>query len=145
VRIFFHFEPDDKKPDPRVVRSLLLKPNERARSIAVVVGIGKYKKNEYNVAAAHTDVDKLKSFLVEDQHFDEVIVLEDDDASIQNIRYFLRKYAIDRTNSYRGKVRSCLRTPDMAFKFRFLGTASNRTRAALRGIGVIGDFARRRL
>ena len=143
---FIHFEPDDKKPDPRVVRSLQLKPNERARSIAVVVGIGNYKNKDYNVAAAHADVVKFESFLVENQHFDEVIVLEDDQASIENIRYFLRKYAIDRTNAFLGKVRFLFAYSGHGVQVPFLGDGKQQElEPALRGIGLIGDFARRRL
>lgn len=102
---FAHYAPDDKQPDPRIVANLHLSPGQSARSIALVVGIGKYKKADYNVIDANKDVDKLMPFLIDDQGFDEVIVLRDDQATRDNIRYFLRKYAMDRTNTYQGRVR----------------------------------------
>jgi lysozyme len=102
---FAHYESDDKTPDPRVAENLKLVPGQLARSIAVVVGIGKYQNQSYNVLDADADVAKLKSFLIDDQAFDEVVVLQDDQATLDNIRYFLRKYAMDRTNFYQGKVR----------------------------------------
>jgi GH25 family lysozyme M1 (1,4-beta-N-acetylmuramidase) len=103
---FAHYESDDKRPDPRVVANLKLGgPGASARSIAVVVGIGKYQNPSYNILDADADVAKLKSFLIDDQAFDEVIVLQDDQATMDNIRYFLRKYAMDRSNFYQGKVR----------------------------------------
>jgi lysozyme len=102
---FAQYESDDKKPDPRVAANLKLTPGQLARSIAVVVGIGKYRNSDYNILAADGDVTKLKSFLIDDQGFDEVIVLQDDKATFDNIRYFLRKYAMDRANYYQGKVR----------------------------------------
>jgi GH25 family lysozyme M1 (1,4-beta-N-acetylmuramidase) len=96
---------DDGKPDPRVARNLKLAPGKLARSIALIVGISKYKNGRYDIPAAKDDVNDLKSFVINDQGFDEVIVLEEENATIENIRYFLRKYAMDRTNYYEGKVR----------------------------------------
>jgi GH25 family lysozyme M1 (1,4-beta-N-acetylmuramidase) len=102
---FAHYEPDDKSPDPRIVANLKLKPGQLARSIAVVVGIGKYQNAAYDILDANADVAKLMPFLIGDQAFDEVIVLQDDQATMDNIRYFLRKYAMDRSNFYQGRVR----------------------------------------
>jgi hypothetical protein len=91
---FAHYEPDDKTPDPRVAQNLKLKPGQLARSIALVVGISLYQNEQYDAHAARGDVKMLKYFLIEDQQFDEVIVLENENATFDNIRYFLRKYAI---------------------------------------------------
>ena len=75
------------------------------RSIAVIVGISEYKNPHFNLPAAKIDVENLKHFLIDDQQFDEVIVLENEAVSINNIRYFLRTYATHRAASYSGKVR----------------------------------------
>ncbi len=118
---FVHYDADDKKPDPRVVKNLQLGPDDRARSIAVIVGISKYKNPDFNIPAAHEDVVKLKSFLIDEQQFDEVIAIEDDKATIENIRYFLRKYAIDRTNIFKGKVRFLFAYSGHGVQVPFLG------------------------
>lgn len=102
---FAKFERIDKTPDERIVKNLKLKPGELARSIAVIVGISEYTNKDFNIPAARVDVEKLKDFLINDQKFDEVIVLENKNATIENIRYFLRTYAINRTNYFQGKVR----------------------------------------
>jgi GH25 family lysozyme M1 (1,4-beta-N-acetylmuramidase) len=102
---FAKFGPEDKKPDERVARNLKLSSTQYARSIALVVGIGKYANANYDIPAARKDVENLRRFLVDDQEFDEVIVLQDEQATIDNIRYFLRTYAMQRTTYYQGKVR----------------------------------------
>jgi lysozyme len=102
---FARYAPKDKPPDPRIVANLHLAAGQSARSIALVVGIGQYKQAQYNVVDADADVEKLKLFLSGEQGFDEVIVLQDDQATMDNIRYFLRKYAMDRANFYQGRVR----------------------------------------
>jgi GH25 family lysozyme M1 (1,4-beta-N-acetylmuramidase) len=104
-KFIVHYESDNAKPDERIAHNLRLKPGDFARSIAVIVGIGKYEAKELNLEAANVDVSMLKEFLINNQHFDEVIVLEDKDATIENIRYFLRAYAIERAKLYKGKVR----------------------------------------
>ncbi len=118
---FARYEPDDKKSDDRVVRNLKLKPGELARSIAVVVGIGKYQNPAYDVPAAGVDVAKLKSFLIDDQNFDEVIVLENEHATFENIRYFLRKYAMDRASYFQGKVRFLFAYSGHGVQMQFFG------------------------
>ena len=118
---FVHYAPDDKKPDARVAKSLQLNSGELARSIAVVVGISNYDNKDYNVPAAHVDIVNLTSFLVDRQQFDEVIVLEDKNATTDNIRYFLRKYAIDRTAFYQGKVRFLFAYSGHGVQIQFFG------------------------
>lgn len=102
---FEHFSSEDATPDERVARNLNVKEGEFARSIALVVGIGKYDNASYDLPAAEKDVERLSNFLIFDQQFDEVIVLSDKAATIDNIRYFLRTYATERAAFYQGKVR----------------------------------------
>ena len=102
---FATFANDDSPPDERVARNLHLAAGEFARSIAVVVGVSLYQNPRFDLPAARVDVDRLRQFLVGDQRFDEVIILENDHATIDNIRYFLRTYAMRRAAYYGGKVR----------------------------------------
>lgn len=100
-----HYNSDDTLADPRVARVLRLAKGEYARSIALIVAISEYKHPEFDVPAAKIDAQRLAKFLVDDQQFDEVILLNDGEATIENIRYFLRTYAYERAAFYRGKVR----------------------------------------
>lgn len=102
---FRHFASDNTPPDERVARNLDVKTGEFARSIAVVIGISRYSNPDFNLPAAHVDVVNLQDFLINDQKFDEVIVLENADVTIDAIRYYLRTYATRRAAYYRGKVR----------------------------------------
>jgi GH25 family lysozyme M1 (1,4-beta-N-acetylmuramidase) len=133
---FAHYAPNDQAPDSRVVANLKLTPGQLARSIAVVVGIGRYKNASYNIVDANADVTRLKSFLVQDQAFDEVIVLQDDDATIDNIRYFLRKYAMDRTNFYQGKVRFLFAYSGHGVPIQFFGDDQPESRSPSVGLAL---------
>jgi hypothetical protein len=57
----------------------------------------------------------LRRKLIDDQKFNEVIVLADANATIENIRYLLRKYALDRSAFYEGRLRLFLLTAGTAF------------------------------
>src|SRR5580692_9840431 len=121
---FAHYEPDGRKSDDRIVRNLQLTTGQSARSIAVIVGISNYDNKDYSIPAAHVDVVNLTSFLVDKQQFDEVIVLEDKNATMDNIRYFLRKYALDRTSFYQGKVRFLFAYSGHGVQMQFFGDDS---------------------
>lgn len=66
-----------------------------SRSYALVISNSKYpnfgEEKDRTLAAAKVDLDNLKQFL-EDQSFDEIIVLENKDATRQNIDHFLGSY-----------------------------------------------------
>lgn len=104
-RFFKRFTPDGTATDERISKNLHLKPGEKARSIALVLGISQYKNPDFTIPAAQFDIEHLKKFLIENQKFDEVIVIENADATVENIRYFLRTYILRRTNLYEGHVR----------------------------------------
>jgi hypothetical protein len=104
-QLFFKFESEDNSDDV-ITRHIKLAPDEHVRSIGLIVAVGKFPLlSSYNIPAADNDADHLKDFLIGHQHFDEVIVLQDDDATISNIRYFIKDYLINRANMYSGKIR----------------------------------------
>lgn len=75
--MFKHFGFENAPPDERIARNLHVARGGFARSIALVVGISKYLNPAYDLPAARIDVGNLKKFLIDDQKFDEVIVLRD--------------------------------------------------------------------
>ena len=123
-KFILRYVPNDTKPDARVAKNLQLKQEELARSIAVVVGISEYDNSTYNVPPAKVDVERLKSFLIDNQKFDEVIVLENKDATVENLRYFLREYALQRADYYQGRVRFLFAYSGHAVKITFYGEDS---------------------
>jgi GH25 family lysozyme M1 (1,4-beta-N-acetylmuramidase) len=105
-RFFYYFAPEGTAPDSRVQSRLNLQPQDHARSIAVVVGNSRYSQIPgAQLPPAAVDVAKLREFLKDDQKFDEIIVLENEDADKNTIAYFLDTYALARASLYGGKAR----------------------------------------
>jgi lysozyme len=102
---FVLFAPNDQPPDPRVARNLHLAKGTTARSIALIVGVARYRNSAFDVPEAAADVSDMITFLQKSQHFDEIIKLEDGRVALGSIRYYLRTYARQRANDYQGKVR----------------------------------------
>jgi WD40 repeat protein len=61
------------------------------RSFALIAGISKYDKLG-TLAPAGEDVRKLTNYLRDIERFDEIVVIEDTDVSIENFDFFLTKY-----------------------------------------------------
>lgn len=73
------------------------------RSIGLIIAIDHYPNlSGHDLSAAAVDASRLRDFLVTDQQFDEVIVLRNADASIENINYFLEDYLPNHADDYRG-------------------------------------------
>jgi GH25 family lysozyme M1 (1,4-beta-N-acetylmuramidase) len=105
-RFIYHFAPEGTVADPRVRSRLNLRGQDRSRSIALVVGISKYSRiADAQLPPAAVDVANLKRFLKDEQRFDEIIVLENEDADKNNISYFLNDYALPRAALYGRKSR----------------------------------------
>jgi len=100
-RFFFHYS-DSSDLDARVGLRVGASNGNETRAFAVVVGVSSYPNIEgASLPPAKNDVDKLKDFF-KAQRFDEIIVLENDDATEENINYFLGKYLIERSFLYNG-------------------------------------------
>jgi lysozyme len=105
---FFAAYKDDDSPsiDPRVMAGLKVTSGQLVRTIGIIVGISNYPyMKDVDVRGAAHDVQNLKNFLIENQGFDEVIVLENRDATRSNIDYFLRIYASKKGEQYGGRAR----------------------------------------
>jgi len=97
-KFFFHYNRTVAAADPIVATALGLGDDESTRSIAIILGIHSYPKLETGapeLLPAKNDVEHLKTFLKNDQRFDEIVVLENDDVNIGNIDYFLSSYLIE--------------------------------------------------
>src|SRR5260370_34263783 len=51
---------------------------------------------EKNLKPAAVDIEKLKSYLKDQEFFDEIVVLKDGDMNLDNLNYFLQNYFPDR-------------------------------------------------
>jgi GH25 family lysozyme M1 (1,4-beta-N-acetylmuramidase) len=104
-RFFAHFD-ERGSDDPRILQPLGVQSPDGARSIAIVVGIDEYPNWEGGrIQAAADDVRNLRRFLINHQDFDEVIVLQNDDATAENIRYFLQIYVPARGTLFQNRTR----------------------------------------
>ncbi|BAO87895.1 GH25 family lysozyme [Caballeronia cordobensis] len=81
--------------DPRISNIIGGESRSKSRAIALLIGISSYPnlpEKFKSLAPAHTDVVKLTNFLITEQKFDEVIVLENADATLEAINFFLGDY-----------------------------------------------------
>lgn len=107
-RFFKVFKPIREVADKRIVDRISSPPGAPTRSIALIVGIGKYPhlgSGQQELRPATNDVEKLTRFLIDDQKFDEVIVLQDEDATAANLNYFLNTYLPQRGFEYKKNAR----------------------------------------
>ncbi|TPJ65486.1 GH25 family lysozyme [Mesorhizobium sp. B2-6-1] len=105
-KFFYFFRSDEAPADKRISNNLQIRRGDYSRSIALLVGIDSYPNLEVTtLEPAKKDVDHLEQFLKDNQSFDEVIVLRNEDATQQNISYFLRNYFGSRAALYLGKAR----------------------------------------
>ncbi|MFD2058191.1 GH25 family lysozyme [Mesorhizobium calcicola] len=96
-RFFTHYENGATVLDPRIGESVHVTSSDDTRSIGLIIAIADYQNEGVaDVSAAAVDGDNLTKFLIDNQHFDEVIVLRDSDASKDTIDYFLRDYLVKR-------------------------------------------------
>jgi lysozyme len=98
---FYFYRNNGSYRDPRLVRAISLGATETTRSVAIILGVDKYPNaQDRDLQAAKVDFDKLKIFLRDVQHFDEIIVLENDDVTLSNINYFLQVYIPQVSHQY---------------------------------------------
>lgn len=66
------------------------------RSIALIAGVTQYPNLpqdwDRNLKPAAVDIEKLKSYLKDQEFFDEIIVLKDTDVNLEHLNYFLGTY-----------------------------------------------------
>ena len=104
---FVHFNNDSNSPlDIRIAEALEVKTASETRSIGLIVAIDKYPMIPGgDISAAAVDAQRLQDFLIHEQKFDEVILLRNQDATIDNINYFLEDYLVNRPSDFNKKAR----------------------------------------
>lgn len=103
--LFRYYRKDVRNLDEPIVNTLGGKTTDDVRSFALIIGVSKYKIEGADLPAAEIDVARLTELFVDHQRFDEVIVLKDGDATVENIRYFLESYFIKKAAQQDGKSR----------------------------------------
>lgn len=105
---FEHFDatPGSRQLDIRIKDALRVSDSSATRAIGLVIAIDSYPNMPNgNLPAAKVDGDRLVRFLIENQKFDEVIVLRNENASADNINYFLHKYLPNRATEFNKMAR----------------------------------------
>jgi len=104
---FVHFNKDSNSPlDIRIAEALEVKTASETRSIGLIVAIDKYPMIPGgDISAAAVDARRLQDFLIQEQKFDEVILLRNEEATVDNINYFLEDYLVNRPADFNKKAR----------------------------------------
>ena len=107
-RFFIHYGPEAPgKLDIRISDALKIPDQDAAktRAIGLIISISKYPLLHADIPAAAVDGQRMADFLINGQKFDEVILLKDQDASLDNINYFLKEYLPARGMMFDKKAR----------------------------------------
>ena len=101
---FVQFDRQPARPvDARLGDTLGVSQTDETRSIALIVAVDNYPhlaESEQNLSAAAVDRQLLVDYLLQNQKFDEVIVLANADATLENIEYFLDGYLKTRGDDF---------------------------------------------
>jgi hypothetical protein len=94
TRTFRHYV--DKTTLPEQMANLAgFTLKEYGRGFALIAGVSKYKNipgRDGNLKPAAEDIKKLVNYLKYYEKIDEIVVLEDDDVTLDNLSYFLENY-----------------------------------------------------
>lgn len=82
------------------------------RSFAIVAGVWQYQFD--NLTPAKVDIENMVNYLINEEHFDEVVVLTNEQVNYENFRFFLQSYFKERVQKY----------PQSRFLFAYSGHGS---------------------
>lgn len=92
-----------------------LAPSAIGRSFALIAGVSHYpnmpKAEDRELPPAAEDVRKLSKYLRDFEYFDEIVVLNDDEVTLDNLAFFLQSYFPDRLKKF----------PNSRFLFTYSG------------------------
>jgi TPR repeat protein len=111
---FFFYYADQRSFYEKALNSIGLTKTPVGRSFALVAGVTQYPNFpvlEQSLKPAAVDIEKLKSYLKDQEYFDEIVVLKDGDMNLDNLNYFLQTYFPDRLAHF----------PHSRFLFAFSG------------------------
>jgi hypothetical protein len=80
-----------------------IEDHKLGRSYALVAGISHYPHlpdDKQQLPQARVDVEGLVKFITSSEYFDEIVVLEDEHVTLDNLNYFLQVYFPDRMGEY---------------------------------------------
>ncbi len=93
-RFFAHFVDRRSMPE-RILNRTGVTLKDYGRSFALIAGVSRYPNiagSAGDLSAAREDIRKLTAYLSTYENFDEIVVLQDDDMTQDNISFFLEKY-----------------------------------------------------
>src|SRR5260370_1227017 len=96
-QLFFYYA-DQRSLYEKALNSIGLTSIPVGRSYALIAGVTQYPNFslvERNLKPAAVDIEKLKSYLKDQEFFDEIVVLKDGDMTLDNLNYFLENYFPD--------------------------------------------------
>ncbi len=100
-RFFVYYNRGDSQISAIGADFLQVAHASETRSIGLVIEVDDYPlMQDKNLTAAAVDAMALQKFLIEDQRFDEVILLRNADATVDNINYFLETYLPNRGQDF---------------------------------------------
>lgn len=98
-QFFKKYKKDGRSLPTSILAAQGIDDHKIGRSYALVAGISHYPhlpSDKQLLQPAQVDVDRLVDFLENHEYFDEIVVLENDDVTLDNLNYFLGEYFPDR-------------------------------------------------
>jgi TPR repeat protein len=105
---------DGRSMTEKALNLIGLTSQDVGRSFALIAGVSKYPnmpEMERELPAAAADIDALQNYLINQEFFDEIVVLRNGDVTTENLEYFLQDYFPDRLRN----------SPKSRFLFAFSG------------------------
>ena len=91
-KYFFHFQ-DNRSISEKALNLVGLTGQDVGRSVALIAGVYHYPNLTDNLLVpAAVDIGKMKSYLKDYEFFDEIIVLENEAVTLENLQYFFQDY-----------------------------------------------------
>lgn len=116
-KFFAHFV-DKRSYKEKVLNLIGLTKDDMGRSFALIAGVSDYPRLptlQKELAPAAEDLRKLEDYLKKVEFFDEIVVLRNQEVSLDNFRYFLQSYFPQRLKSF----------PKSRFLFTYSGHGFN--------------------
>ena len=101
-RLFVHYV-DQRSITERGLNLIGLTANDVGRSFAIVAGVSHYPRlpvGQRELRPAEVDRQKLVAYLQNEELFDEIVVLWDEDMTASNLNYFLKEYFPNRLKKF---------------------------------------------
>ena len=101
-RLFVHYVDHRSLPE-KALNLIGLTAQDVGRSFALLAGVTRYPnmpEGRQELAPAAEDLRQLESYLRAQEFFDEIVVLQDGDVTLDNLAYFLQSYFPDRLQRF---------------------------------------------